>query len=150
MDDDYIDDFEEGLEDEDLDEVLENKSGNDYIVDAENLRKSKKKRTIIDLGRESFLVIEDGKRYTPTQIDEMADEFLRAATREIDPDTGRPKGIKGVGGDAPFLLEEHYRYRRRREIYNTTGIAEPYLSRLAAERHRSSKPKNTNTDNWNH
>lgn len=145
-DDEDIEEFED-LEEEESEGFDVNSvflEDTNYIVDAEGLKKiNNKKKTVIDLGRDRFLVIEDGKKYTPLQLEAMTDEIFRAIIREIDPDTGRPRGIKQLGG---VLLEEHYRYRRRREIYNMTGIADPHLSKLAAERYRNNKNQKKNND----
>jgi len=34
---------------------------------------------------------------------------------------------RGIGGDDPILFEEHLQQRRRREIYNTTGVPDPSI-----------------------
>ena len=83
-------------------------------------------RIVIDLGKPEGenLVIEEGRGYTPGQLDEMADEILRAHSRAVDPETGRPRGI---GGESPILFEEHLYSRKRREIYNQNGTPDPNI-----------------------
>ena len=34
---------------------------------------------------------------------------------------------RGIGGDDPIVFEEHLQQRRRREIYNTTGVPDPSI-----------------------
>lgn len=84
-------------------------------------------RIVVDLGKPDGenLVIEEGRRYTPGQLDEMADEILRAHSRAIDPETGKPRGI---GGEDPILFEEHLYSRKRREIYNQNGTPDPNIA----------------------
>lgn len=87
----------------------------DIVAESNSRKKKNGKKIIIDLGKsdEENLVIEENERYTPGELDLMADEILRAHSRSIDGKTGRPKGIKG---DAPILFEEHLYARKRREI----------------------------------
>lgn len=100
----------------------------DYIIQESIKRKKKSgKKIVIDLGKdpEDNLVIEEAEHYTPGQLDLMADEILRAHARTLDPDTGKPNGIKG---DAPILFEEHLYARKRREIYNQNGTPDPSIN----------------------
>lgn len=60
---------------------------------------------------------------TNRELEEAADELLRAHAKEIDPETGKVRGLKG---DAPILFAEHLYSRRRREIQVTsTGVPDP-------------------------
>lgn len=98
----------------------------DWIIRESEARKKKnRKKIVVDLGenRES-LTIEEDEHYTPGELDLMADEILRAHSRSIDPDTGRPIGI---GADPPILFEEHIYSRKRREIYNQNGVPDPNI-----------------------
>jgi hypothetical protein len=105
----------------------ENEDENDDWVTKESKARKKKsrKKIVVDLGegRESLTIEEEG-RYTPGELDLMADEILRAHSRSIDPDTGRPIGI---GASPPILFEEHVYSRKRREIYNQNGVPDPNI-----------------------
>jgi len=118
------DDYEEYEEEEE-----EYVSDGYYDIVAEsNVRKKKNgKKIVIDLGKADGenLIIEEDERYTPGELDLMADEILRAQSRSIDVETGKPKGIKG---DAPILFEEHLYARKRREIYNQNGTPDPSIN----------------------
>lgn len=35
--------------------------------------------------------------------------------------------VRGIGGEAPILFEEHFQSRRRREIYNSLGSPDPSI-----------------------
>lgn len=100
-----------------------------YIAQESAKRKKKSgKKIVIDLGKdnpEDNLVIEENEHYTPGQLDLMADEILRAHAKSIDPETGKPNGIKG---NAPVLFEEHLYARKRREIYNQNGTPDPSIN----------------------
>lgn len=58
----------------------------------------------------------------------QADVLLRAHAKEVDPETGKPRGI---GGDDPILFFEHLAMRKRREIYPLTdqsnGVVDPSI-----------------------
>lgn len=117
---------------EDLGDAYEEEEwqGDEYydIIAESNARKKKNgKKIVVDLGRADGenLVIEENERYTPGELDLMADEILRAQSRAIDIETGKPKGIKG---DAPILFEEHLYARKRREIYNQNGTPDPSIN----------------------
>jgi hypothetical protein len=69
---------------------------------------------------------EEGKEYTQRELEQLANQFLRDDANEIDPETGKRKGI---GGKDPILFEEHIYQRQRREILNENGIPEPGLVR---------------------
>lgn len=62
--------------------------------------------------------------YTERELEQLADQLLRAHARSIDPETGKERGIKG---DDPILFEEHVYQRQRREILNENGVPEPGL-----------------------
>lgn len=121
-----LDEFEEDI---DFDEEEEYVSDGYYDIVAEsNARKKKNgKKIIIDLGKgpEENLVIEEEERYSPYELDLMAEEILRAHARSIDVETGKPTGIKG---DNPVLFEEHIQARKRREIYNQNGTPDPSIN----------------------
>lgn len=59
-------------------------------------------------------------------LEEQADELLRAHAKEVNPKTGKPRGI---GGEDPILFAEHLYARKRREIYptseNANGVVDP-------------------------
>lgn len=76
--------------------------------------------------RQEAIVFEEGKDYTPRELEQLADQLLRAEARSIDPETGKERGI---GGDKPILFEEHIHQRRRREILNENGVPDPALGR---------------------
>lgn len=107
----------------------------EYTLSEEELEAEKKerrkrngKKIYIDLGKddpEENLIIEEEEHYTPSELDLMADEILRAHARSIDLDTGKPHGIKG---DNPVLFEEHLYARKRREIYNQNGTPDPSIN----------------------
>ena len=59
-------------------------------------------------------------------LEEQADLLLREQSKSIDPETGKPRGI---GGEDPILFEDHLRQRKRREVYNITGTADPNIQR---------------------
>lgn len=69
---------------------------------------------------------EEGKEYTQRELEQLANQFLRDDANEVDPETGKRKGI---GGKDPILFEEHIYQRQRREILNENGIPEPGLVR---------------------
>lgn len=64
------------------------------------------------------------KKYTDRELEELADELLRAQAREVDPKSGKERGI---GGLDPILFEEHIYSRKRREIYPENGTPDPAL-----------------------
>ena len=107
-------------EDEDENEQFEE----EFVDEQENKRKTKNK-IIVDLGQEESLVIYEDEGYTPGQLDEMADQILRAYCKSVDPETNRPRGI---GGENPILFEEHVYSRKRREIYNQNGTPDPNIA----------------------
>ena len=116
----------EGYEEEEEEEYVSD-GYYDIVAESNSRKKKNGKKIIIDLGKsdEENLVIEENERYTPGELDLMADEILRAQSRSIDAETGRPKGIKG---DAPILFEEHLYARKRREIYNQNGTPDPSIN----------------------
>lgn len=70
------------------------------------------------------LVYEEGRQYTARELEALADQFLRADAKEIDPETGKERGI---GGKDPILFAEHIYQRQKREILNENGVPEPGL-----------------------
>lgn len=60
--------------------------------------------------------------YTKTELEVIADQMLREAANEIEPETGKKRGLKG---DDPILFYEHLRQRRRREIHSSSGSIDP-------------------------
>lgn len=66
------------------------------------------------------------KSGTDLTLEEQADLLLREHAKEIDPETGKPRGI---GGKDPILFQEHLYARKRREIYptseNANGVVDP-------------------------
>lgn len=62
--------------------------------------------------------------YTDREKEILADQLLREQAREIDPETGKPRGI---GGEDPILFAEHIYQRQKREILNENGVPEPGL-----------------------
>lgn len=72
--------------------------------------------------KDERIEFEEGKQYTPKELEQLADQFLRDAARAEDPETGRPRGI---GGEDPILFAEHLYQRQKREILNENGVPEP-------------------------
>lgn len=64
--------------------------------------------------------------YTAHELEQLADQLLRDDSNEVDPETGKRRGI---GGENPILFPEHIYQRQRREILNENGIPEPGLVR---------------------
>lgn len=62
--------------------------------------------------------------YTARELEQLADQMLRDQAREIDPETGKERGI---GGEDPILFAEHLYQRQKREILNENGVPEPGL-----------------------
>lgn len=78
---------------------------------------------------------------SPRELDAVADEILRAQAKEIDPATGKERGI---GGDNPILFQEHEQARKRREIYTENGVPDPSLvSGLYNRTHPQGRKVNT-------
>jgi len=67
---------------------------------------------------------EEGKEYTPKELEQLADQLLRAHANSVDPDTGKKRGI---GGEDPILFAQHLYERQKREILNENGVPEPSL-----------------------
>jgi hypothetical protein len=69
---------------------------------------------------------EEGKRYTERELNQLSDQFLRDGAKAIDPETGKPRGIKGKD---PILFPEHLKKRASREIQilleERNGIVDP-------------------------
>jgi hypothetical protein len=84
----------------------------------------KQEKIVISLNDEDENIILDPEEehYTPSQLDEIATEILRAHSKSIDPKTGKPHGLKGI------LFEEHLYSRKRREIYNMNGTPDPNIA----------------------
>jgi hypothetical protein len=61
---------------------------------------------------------------TPRELDMISDEILRKHAKEVDPETGKERGI---GGENPILFQEHEQARKRREIYTEGGTPDPSL-----------------------
>lgn len=76
--------------------------------------------------RDERIEFEEGKEYTARELEQLADQLLRDDAREVDPDTGKERGI---GGDNPILFPEHIYQRQKREILNENGVPEPGLVR---------------------
>jgi hypothetical protein len=68
----------------------------------------------------------EDREYTPRELDEIATQLLRDDAKEIDPETGKKKGISG---EHPILFEDHLYMRRRREIQTEAGIPDPAYTR---------------------
>lgn len=69
---------------------------------------------------------EDKSDYTARELEQLADQLLRAQARSIDPETGKERGI---GGENAILFEEHIHQRHRREIMNENGVPDPSIAR---------------------
>jgi hypothetical protein len=94
----------------------------------EEPKRNKGKKIVIDLGKpeeEDNLILYSEEQYTPSELDEMATEILRAQARVIDPETGK---VRGIAGEDPILFEEHLYSRKRREIYNQNGVPDPSIN----------------------
>ncbi len=61
--------------------------------------------------------------YTKSELEIIADQMLKDHGNEIDPDTGKKRGL--TKGDNPVLLYDHLRQRRRREILSNSGSVDP-------------------------
>ena len=61
-------------------------------------------------------------KYTKTELEVIADQFLREHANEVDEETGKKRGLRG---DDPILFYEHLRQRRRREIMSNSGSVDP-------------------------
>jgi hypothetical protein len=87
------------------------------------------KRIIVGLEEngEEDIIIESDRPYSKLELEEMADQILRAHAKSIDPKTGKPYGPPTTW-DEPVLLEEHLYSRRRREIYNQNGVPDPSIA----------------------
>ena len=57
-------------------------------------------------------------------LEEQADLLLREHAKSTDPETGK---VRGIGGENPILFDDHIRQRKRREVYNITGTADPNI-----------------------
>ena len=68
------------------------------------------------------------KSGTDLSLEEQADEILRANAKEVDPETGK---VRGIGGENPILFAEHIYARKRREIYPKSeaanGVVDPSI-----------------------
>lgn len=62
--------------------------------------------------------------YSARDLEQLADQLLRAHARSIDPETGKERGI---GGEDPILFADHLYQRQKREILNENGVPEPGL-----------------------
>lgn len=62
--------------------------------------------------------------YTATELDAFANQMLKEQAREIDPETGKRRGVRG---ENPILFPEHEHTRRRREILNDSGTPDPSI-----------------------
>ena len=67
---------------------------------------------------------EEGKDYTPKELEQLADQLLRAHANSINPETGKKRGI---GGKHSVLFAQHLYERQKREILNENGVPEPSL-----------------------
>lgn len=65
-----------------------------------------------------------GSDFSGRQLEAAADLLLRTNAKEIDPGTGKERGI---GGDNPILFEDHLYQRRRREIQCASGTPDPEI-----------------------
>lgn len=65
-----------------------------------------------------------GADFTNRQLEAEADRILRLAAKQIDPETGKERGI---GGEDPILFEDHLYQRRRREIQCASGTPDPEI-----------------------
>lgn len=65
-----------------------------------------------------------GSDFTNRQLELAADLLLREHAKEIDPETGKERGI---GGHDPILFEDHLYQRRRREIQCASGTPDPEI-----------------------
>lgn len=74
--------------------------------------------------KDNMIDYEEGKEYTDKELEQLADQLLRAQARSINPSTGKERGI---GGEDPILFVEHLYQRQKREILNENGIPEPGL-----------------------
>lgn len=79
------------------------------------------------------LDLEPGRKYTSAELEELGTQFLKTYCRAINEETGKPNGLGNL------LFQEHVQYRRKREVYNTTGIADYHVSKIVAENYRNNK-----------
>jgi len=62
--------------------------------------------------------------YTQNQLKAWTNKFLKDQANEIDPETGKRRG---VAGKDPILFPEHEHTRRQREIISENGIPDPNI-----------------------
>src|SRR5574343_462573 len=62
--------------------------------------------------------------YSKTQLKAWTNRFLKDHANELDPETGKRRG---VGGDNPILFPEHEHTRRQREIISENGVPDPNI-----------------------
>lgn len=112
----------------DIDDELIDDFDHEEWEDENAPKRNKGKKIVVDLGKEDEeenLVLYSEEHYTPSELDEMATEILRAHARSIDVETGKARGI---AGENPVLFEEHLYSRKRREIYNQNGVPDPSIN----------------------
>lgn len=63
--------------------------------------------------------------YSSYELERYADDLLVEGAKEIDPDTGKKRGI---GGENPILFAAHIKARERREIKTSSGFVEDSLT----------------------
>lgn len=89
--------------------------------------------------KREHVMFEEGRQYTAKELEELAEQFLRddayspAEGCECPPPGYRPEPCqcdgkqRGIGGENPILFEDHYIDRRRKEVYNSTGVPDPEI-----------------------
>lgn len=81
---------------------------------------------------------EEGREYTPKELENLAEQFLRDEAYSPEDCDCPPPGYRdepckcegkqrGIKGENPILFEDHYIDRRRREVYNSTGAPDPEI-----------------------
>lgn len=83
--------------------------------------------------KEEYIEYEEGKSYTPAQLDQIATQMLREDANRIEHTCGDPpiEGCeckrRGVEGENPILLDSHLYTRKRREIMVSSGTPDPSI-----------------------
>ncbi len=67
---------------------------------------------------------DESETYSAKELEQLADQLLRAHANSVNPETGKKRGI---GGEDPILFAQHLYDRQKREILNENGVPEPRL-----------------------
>ena len=67
---------------------------------------------------------DEDRSYSAKELEQLADQLLRAHANSVDPETGKKRSI---GGKNSILFAQHLYERQKREILNENGVPEPSL-----------------------